>query len=56
VSAPGSEADLEITAEDVRREHMGDVNATAHRLYLGGVLAGASLLMLGLLVLLDGLM
>ena len=43
----------EIDAEDVRREHLEQVDARAHALYLGGVLVGASVLMLLLLVVLD---
>ena len=46
-----SERDLD--AEAVRREHMDDVNARAHVLYLVAVLGGAALVMLILLVLLD---
>jgi hypothetical protein len=48
-----SERDTDIDAEDVRREHMDDVNTRAHVLYLVSVLLGGTLAMLGLLVLLD---
>jgi hypothetical protein len=48
-----SERDIDV--EDVRREHMDDVHVVGHVLYLAGVLIGGSLLMLGLLVLLDAL-
>jgi hypothetical protein len=48
-----SEQDLD--AEDVRREHMDEVNTRAHLAYLVGVLGGATLLMLALLALLDAL-
>ena len=48
-----SERDLD--AEDVRREHLKDVNARAHAVYLASVLLGSTLLMLGLLVVLDAI-
>ena len=50
-----SPTELEVTAEDVRREHMAEADATAHRLYLALVLGGATLLMLGFMALLDTL-
>jgi hypothetical protein len=43
----------DIKAEDVRHEHMDDVDTRAHVVYLVSVLAGGFLVMLGLLVLLD---
>jgi hypothetical protein len=46
-------SDRDIDAEQVRHEHMDEVNATAHAAYLILVLGGATLLMLLLLVLLD---
>ena len=48
-------SDRDIDADRVRGEHMDDVNARAHVLYLAGVLGGATLLMLALLALLDAL-
>lgn len=47
--------DRDLEAEDVRREHLDKVDARAHVLYLAGVLGGATLLMLLLLVILDAL-
>jgi hypothetical protein len=46
-------SDRDIDADEVRREHMADVDERAHVLYLLGVLGGAFLLMLVLLVALD---
>ena len=46
-----SERDIDV--QEVRREHMAEVNATAHAAYLLLVLGGATVLMLLLLVLLD---
>jgi hypothetical protein len=46
-------SDRDIDSEQVRREHMDDVNATAHAAYLLLVLGGATVLMVLLLVLLD---
>jgi hypothetical protein len=48
-------SERDVGAEDVRREHMDNVNVVRHVLYLAGVLIGGSLLMLGLLALLDAL-
>ena len=44
--------DLKVTEDDVRDEHLREVNATAQWVYLGSVLAGGFLLMLGLITLL----
>jgi hypothetical protein len=46
-------SERDIDAEEVRREHMDEVNATAHAAYLLLVLGGATTLMMLLLVLLD---
>jgi hypothetical protein len=44
--------ELKVTEDDVREEHLREVNATAQWLYLGSVLAGGFLLMIGLIALL----
>jgi hypothetical protein len=46
-------SERDIDAEEVRRVHMDEVNATAHAAYLLLVLGGATALMMLLLVLLD---
>jgi hypothetical protein len=46
-------SDRDIDAEQVRHEHMDDVDTKAHAAYLVLVLGGAAALMLLLLVLLD---
>jgi hypothetical protein len=46
-------SERDIDAQEVRREHMDEVNATAHAAYLLLVLGGATVLMILLLVLLD---
>jgi hypothetical protein len=43
----------DLSAEEIRTEHLGEVNQRAHWLYLFGVLIGGSLLMVGLIALLD---
>jgi hypothetical protein len=53
MSAPPS--DLQVTAEDVREEHLDEVDGRTHLLYLAGVLVGAFLLMIALMVVLDSL-
>ena len=40
------------TADDIRSEHLGEVDQRAHWLFLVGVLLGGFLLMLGLIALL----
>jgi hypothetical protein len=46
-------SERDIDAQEVRREHITEVNATAHAAYLLLVLGGATVLMVLLLVLLD---
>jgi hypothetical protein len=46
-------SERDIDAEQVRREHMDEVSASAHAAYLLLVLGGATLLMVLLLLLLD---
>jgi hypothetical protein len=41
-----------VTEEKIRNEHMKEVNVGAHWAYLIGVIAGASILMVGLIALL----
>jgi multisubunit Na+/H+ antiporter MnhC subunit len=41
--------EVEITADDVRREHAQNATPLAHALYLAAVVGGASLLVLALL-------
>ena len=47
-------SEKDLTAEDVRSEHLGEVDRRAHWLFLFGVLVGGGLLMLGLIALLGG--
>jgi hypothetical protein len=42
----------DLTAEEIRAEHLGEVDQRAHWLYLVAVLVGGVLLMLGLIALL----
>jgi hypothetical protein len=44
----------EVTEDIVRREHLSEVNAAAHWAYLIGVIAGAFILMVGLIAVLGG--
>jgi hypothetical protein len=46
--------ELKLTEEDVRQEHLQAVSARRHWLYLVGVLGGAFVLMLAIMVLLEG--
>ena len=46
-------SDKTITAEQVRDEHLNEVNQPLHWAYLGGVLIGALLLMILLMAVLD---
>ena len=46
--------EIEVRAEDVRREHARDAAPLSHGLYLAAVVGGASLIMLLLLALLQG--
>jgi hypothetical protein len=41
-----------ITEDQVRKEHLAEVNSAAHWAYLGAVLLAAFLLMLGLMAIL----
>jgi hypothetical protein len=50
-----SEGDRHVDAEQVRREHMDAVDERHHVLYLAGVLGGATLLMVVLLLILDAM-
>jgi len=43
-----------LSEEDVRQEHLAEVNQRAHWLFLFAVLGGGTLLMLGLIALLGG--
>ncbi len=42
----------EITDEEVRDQHLSEVNVPMHWLYLGGVLVGSSVIMLTFIALL----
>jgi hypothetical protein len=42
-----------ITEDQVRKEHLAEVNSAAHWAYLAAVLVAAFLLMLGLVAILD---
>ena len=44
--------DRTIDEEQIREEHLQEVNPTAHWAYLAGVLVGGTILMLALIVLL----
>ncbi len=44
----------EITADEVRDEHVKGVNTAAHWIYLFGVIVGSFVLMVGLIALLGG--
>jgi hypothetical protein len=48
-------SDRHVSADDVQREHMDNVDRRAHVLYMVGVLGGAALVMLALMLLLDAL-
>jgi hypothetical protein len=48
-------SERDIDAEDVRREHMSNVNVRVHTLYLLGVIVGGTVLMLALLVVLEAI-
>ena len=45
-------SETDITAEEIRAEHLGEVDQRAHWLFLVAVLVGGALLMLGLIALL----
>lgn len=42
-------SELKITEDQVREEHLGEVNVGAHWAYLFAVLLGGTLLMIGLI-------
>ena len=46
--------ELTITEDDVREEHLRSVNVPAHWLYMTGVVGGAFVLMVALMVILGG--
>jgi hypothetical protein len=43
-----------ITEEEVRDEHLGEVNPTAHWIYVLGVVVGSTILMIVFIALLGG--
>ena len=45
-------SEKDLSADDIRSEHLGEVDQRAHWLFLFGVLLGGCLLMLGLIALL----
>jgi hypothetical protein len=45
-------SERKVTEDDVRNEHLEEVNVAAHWAYLASVLLGAALLMVGLIALL----
>jgi hypothetical protein len=45
-------SDKDLTAEEIRAEHLGEVDQRAHWLFLVAVLVGGTLLMLGLIAVL----
>jgi hypothetical protein len=45
-------SERDVTADEVRQEHLNDVDERAHWLFLVAVLVGGSALMLGLIALL----
>jgi hypothetical protein len=45
-------SEKDLTAEDIRKEHLGEVDQRAHWLFLIAVLVGGVLLMLALIALL----
>ena len=45
-------SEKDLTADDIRTEHLGEVDQRAHWLFLLGVLVGGSALMLALIALL----
>ena len=45
-------SELDLSEDDVRQEHLHEVNAAAHWAYLFGVLVGGFLLMVGLIAIL----
>jgi hypothetical protein len=47
-------SEKDLTIEDIRQEHLQEVDERAHWLYLVAVLVGGTLLMLGLIALLGG--
>ena len=47
-------SEKDLSAEDVRAEHLGEVDQRAHWLFLVAVLVGSTLLMLGFIALLGG--
>jgi hypothetical protein len=49
-----SDRERTVTEEQVRAEHLREVNVRAHWLYIGGVLGGGFALMLALLWVLGG--
>lgn len=48
-------SEIHVTEEQSRQERLALVNRRAHWLYLGAVLVGGMLLMLGLMALLDAI-
>lgn len=46
-------SELDLTRDDVREEHLAEVNQPAHWLYLFGVLGGGLVLMVAFIALLD---
>jgi hypothetical protein len=47
-------SEKDLTAEEIRTEHLGEVDQRAHWLFLVVVLLGGTLLMLGFIALLGG--
>jgi hypothetical protein len=47
-------SEKDLSAEDIRAEHLGEVDQRAHWLFLVAVLVGSTLLMLGFIALLGG--
>jgi hypothetical protein len=45
-------SERDLSEEDVRQEHLGEVDQRAHWVFLFGVLLGGALLMLGIIALL----
>ena len=47
-------SEKDLTADDIRAEHLGEVDQRVHWLFLAVVLVGGVLLMLGFIALLGG--